>query len=113
MEFVLDSLKDQERAPDPELLNELGWNQDDVRRFLARWEKLRADAKSPDRPNSAAQKDWRDALRSLGWTPGQAEKLAPDRSTQVQQQHTVPPLPPAYRRLYQDFKKRSAGRVQP
>ena len=46
------------------MLDKLGWSEDDLKKFVDRWNKLRADAK---RPNANAAKQELDArLRNLG-----------------------------------------------
>lgn len=67
VDLVLESLKDQTEAPDPELLEAMEWTGDDLKRFLARWEQLRAQAR--DAKHGTSGKDWDNALRSLGLQP--------------------------------------------
>ncbi len=64
--LVLDNLEDQleKNEVDKELLDKLGWNKDDLKKFVDRWNKLRADA---ERPNADAARQELDArLRNLG-----------------------------------------------
>ncbi|MCO6046148.1 hypothetical protein NG895_19790 [Aeoliella sp. ICT_H6.2] len=69
-DLILDKLSDQldEGKVDQEMLDDLGWSKDDLRQFVDRWNRLRAEA---ERPNSTGAKQELDArLRSLGPTMG-------------------------------------------
>lgn len=65
-ELMLDNLENQldQGDVDQELLDDLGWSEDDMRRFVDRWNKLRADASRPD--NATAQEELDARLRNLG-----------------------------------------------
>lgn len=70
-DLVLDQLADQldKQQVDEELLDRLGWNEADLRRFVERWKQRKAAAERPDARNSAkAQLDA--ALKALGLRPG-------------------------------------------
>ncbi len=62
-DMVLEHLKEQEENPDPELLKDLHWTPDQMRRFVERWEALKRASREQ---GPAAQADLDDALRSLG-----------------------------------------------
>ncbi len=47
-QMVLDYLNRQKEQPDPELLRELNWTEDDLRNFTDRWNKARNLASSPN-----------------------------------------------------------------
>lgn len=69
-DLVLDKLDDQldKGDVDEQMLDELGWSEDDLRKFVNRWRKLRADA---ERPGAASAQEELDArLRSLGGSLG-------------------------------------------
>lgn len=67
-DLILDQLDDQlrKRQVDNELLDKLGWSQDELRRFVDRWKNLKnqADNGDPD-----GKQELNDALRSLGLSP--------------------------------------------
>ncbi|MDA1178973.1 MAG: hypothetical protein O2931_09275, partial [Planctomycetota bacterium] len=106
VDFVVESLKDQERRPDPELLEEMNWKSEDIRRFLERWEKLRGDMQDKPSVSPPVRQEWENALRSLGLTPQPRRgKSSQQRSQQVQEQRSIPPVPPAYRDSYRTFRK--------
>ncbi len=66
-DLALEHLKDQESNPDPELLNRLGWNKDELQQFIKRWEEMQNEARQPLRGGEKQELD--DALRSLGLYP--------------------------------------------
>lgn len=47
-DLVLEYLRDQKQEPDPELLDELGWKQEDVDKFVRRWDKMKQNAQGND-----------------------------------------------------------------
>jgi hypothetical protein len=65
-DLVLDYLKDQKESPNQELLEQLGWTADDLRKFVNRWEALKRAANEPD---PASRRELSDSLRSLGLRP--------------------------------------------
>lgn len=69
-DLVLDRLSEQldEGKVDEEMLDDLGWSQEDLRRFVDRWNKLRASAERPGA--EAAQQELDDRLRNLGESLG-------------------------------------------
>ena len=68
---MLEHLSDQQHEPDPEVLRNLGWTQEELRQFVDRWLALKRRAKEE---GGAADEDLTDALRSLG-----LRSPAPDR----------------------------------
>ena len=44
-DLVLERLKDQQDEPDPELLKSLGWTEEELQAFLARWEAMKRNAR--------------------------------------------------------------------
>jgi hypothetical protein len=64
--LVLDSLEHQRDTPDPELLEELGWSPEQLRRFIDRWQQARELGQSGD---AEARQNYEEALRSLGIRP--------------------------------------------
>ncbi|TWT77544.1 hypothetical protein Pla123a_22050 [Posidoniimonas polymericola] len=69
-DLVLEKLSDQlkEEEVDPELLDRLGWNEDQLRRFVERWNQRKEAARRA--PSSKATADLDAALRGLGRLPG-------------------------------------------
>jgi hypothetical protein len=70
LDKLSDMLKDQE--VDEDLLNKLGWSEDDLRSFVERWRARKQQAQQPDADD--ARRQWNDALRSLGLKSPQTER---------------------------------------
>lgn len=62
-DLVLERLKDWQDDPDPELLESLGWTEEELQAFAARWETMKRTAREE---GADAQRELEDALRSLG-----------------------------------------------
>jgi hypothetical protein len=90
-DLVLETLADQmkRKKVDPRLLDKLGWTEADLKRFLDRWQQLKAaaDANSPDSAADEAQRELDDALRSLGLRRGQLgeSKVSDDTNRNLRQ----------------------------
>jgi hypothetical protein len=69
-DLVLERLDSQlaKKQVDPNLLKSLGWSEDDLRRFVARWKDLKAKA-DKDPNDAGANRELDAALRSLGLRP--------------------------------------------
>jgi hypothetical protein len=63
--LVLEHLKDQQQNPDQELLDELGWTDEQMREFIARWESMKRAATEDE----VGKRELDEALRSLGLRP--------------------------------------------
>jgi hypothetical protein len=83
-DLVLDKLSEQlkKQEVDKNLLEQLGWSEDDVRRFVARWQQLKDAAKQTDPAGEAARRDLSDKLRSLGLRRGPLQQGAVRDDTQ-------------------------------
>lgn len=82
-DLVLDYLKDQKRNPDPELLEKLGWKQDDVDAFLRRWDEMKRNAGREGAEGTKAKQQLDDVLRSLQLDP---RRRGPRRANSVNEQ---------------------------
>ncbi|MCU0961144.1 MAG: hypothetical protein MUF48_13645 [Pirellulaceae bacterium] len=108
-DLVLERLRQDQKEPDPALLESLGWSAEDLRRFVARWEELKRAAREE---GPAAQAELEDALRSLGLRPTTAG--ARRGSSENDQQRGLrdagrgAPPPPEYRDLFNAYKKGAA-----
>lgn len=71
-DLVLEKLADQLRRKrvDKGLLDQLGWSEEEFRRFVERWQKLKSAARSNNPSAPEARRELDDALRSLGLRPG-------------------------------------------
>jgi|GEM_PF-2056793 len=65
-DLVLEDLRNQANNPDPELLKEMNWTEQDLKDFITRWDAMKQKA-----GNGTAQerKRYEDAVRSLGLRP--------------------------------------------
>ena len=66
-DMALRYLKDQQDNPDRALLDELGWSEDELRRFVERWDQL----KQRSGQDAAARQELEERLDSLGLQPPQ------------------------------------------
>jgi hypothetical protein len=75
-DLVLESLAEQMKRQqvDKRLLDELGWTEADLKRFLDRWQQLKAAARDDSPAANDAQRELDDALRSLGLRRGALEQ---------------------------------------
>ncbi|MGD9635602.1 MAG: hypothetical protein AB7G28_22405 [Pirellulales bacterium] len=88
-DLVLETLAEQMKRQkvDKRLLDKLGWTEADMKRFVERWQQLKAaaDANGPDA--NEAQRELDDALRSLGLRHGQLQqvKVTDDQNRNLRQ----------------------------
>ncbi len=83
-------------APDPNLLNNLGWTEEDLRRFYQYWARMKEKADRTADPNSPERRQWLQALGSLGIRPGHSSVSgsSPRSPTdRLRQGRYVPPPP--------------------
>jgi hypothetical protein len=112
-DLALEYLKDQQTQPDQELLDRLGWTQEDVQKFVQRWEQMKREAAGRDNRAQPARRQLDDALRSLGLGPG-SDRLRQgegrkDGMRGMRESGSRTRLPAEYRDLY-DAYLRSAAR---
>jgi hypothetical protein len=71
-DLVLEKLSDQlkRQRVDDELLKQLGWSEDDLRKFIERWQARKQAAQQRDEAGDVARRELDDALRSLGLRRG-------------------------------------------
>ncbi|MEQ8850042.1 hypothetical protein [Botrimarina sp.] len=113
-ELVLERLEDQlqREQVDRELLDELGWSQDDLERFVDRWQSRRQRAQQRG-PEGRAELDR--ALRGLGLSPGgpsvARDKRLDDLRDLSERTRTAPPpgLQDAMRRFQQSVNRIDEG----
>jgi hypothetical protein len=103
--MVLEDLRDQQPNPDRELMDELGWTQDDLRAFLDRWRSLKE--KAVEDPNAKRQLD--ETLRSLGIQPTKDTRRRAaqrtDESRGLRESGTDSKPPAIYQDQFRAFKK--------
>ncbi|MEX0614241.1 MAG: hypothetical protein WD738_18010 [Pirellulales bacterium] len=71
-DLVVEKLADQlkRQRVDERLLDELGWSEEDLRRFVERWQSRKEAAQRDDQAGETARRDLDEALRSLGLRRG-------------------------------------------
>lgn len=70
-ELTLEKLSDQLRNKevDQKMLDKLGWSEDDLKKFVERWQQRHAAAKQDDPQAKSARQELDQALKSLGLRP--------------------------------------------
>lgn len=76
-DLVLERLEDQigRQNVDQDLLDKLGWTEEDMRRFVERWRQLKDAARGPNADNVEAKRELDQRLRSLGFREKQRIEL--------------------------------------
>ena len=107
-DLVLEYLKDQQDNPDPELLKELGWTEQELADFVKRWQQLKQAAAE----DSAGNRELDNSLRSLGLQPQRDRRrqgtAQNDEVRGLRDSGGQSTPPPAFRDLYNAFKKGAA-----
>jgi hypothetical protein len=111
-DMVLEYLRNQQRKPDQELLDKLGWTADDLQQFLRRWETLKRSA----REDAAARRELEETLRSLGLRPAtERARNVNARSDQVRGMRETggsSSPPPGYLEQFNAYKKATTRTVR-
>ena len=106
--LVLEYLKDQQDNPDPELLKELGWTEQELTDFVKRWQQLKQAAAE----DQAGSRELDNSLRSLGLQPQRDRRrqgtTRNDEVRGLRDSGSQSAPPPAYRDLFDAFKKGAA-----
>lgn len=105
LEYLEDQMKKSE--PNQELLDRLGWSQQDLERFLRRWQQMKAGANESGKSGEEARHELDDALKSLGLRPSrtsiQGGGTPSDTLRQTESIRTAPPA--AWRERFQEYNK--------
>ncbi len=105
LEYLEDQMKKSE--PNQELLDRLGWSQQDLERFLRRWQQMKADANESGKSGEEARHELDDELKALGLRPSrtsiQGGGIPTDSLRQTESIRTVPPA--AWRERFQEYNK--------
>ena len=111
LEYLENELNKAE--PNQELLDNLGWTRDDLKDFVSRWQKMKADAKESGPKGDSARRDLDDALKSLGLRPSgtsmKGGQMEHDSILKTESFRSTPPA--AWRELTQEYTK-SIGRQE-
>ncbi|MEM8666877.1 MAG: circumsporozoite protein-membrane associated protein, partial [Planctomycetota bacterium] len=106
-DMVLDYLQETRDEPDRKLLEELQWDEDDLRRFSDRWQRMRELGQQPgaNQPN----RDLEEALRSLGMRPEnttrQTARDSADALRGIRDSGNRKPPPAAFRDAFDAFRR--------
>ena len=106
--LVLEHLKDQQHNPDQELLDKLGWTDEQMREFIARWESMKRSAAEDE----VGKRELDEALRSLGLRPRRGTTRSVDsiddgsRGLRDMGGQSAPP--PSIREQFNAYKKGTA-----
>lgn len=112
--LALEYLKDQlaKEKPDQTLLDQLGWNRQDLAKFVTRWESMRRAAAEPGPSGDAAKKQFGEALKSLGLRPGgtvlRGGQTSRDRMRNLNEPGRFDP-PPEWSELLRAYNRGVAG----
>lgn len=97
-------LAEQKDNPDQELLDRLGWNKDQLKKFVERWEAMKAEA---EKGNEKAKRRYQRAVQSLNLQPSQSTTKVNQRTEEVvgtDQDGEVNQVPPRFRRVFESFQ---------
>jgi hypothetical protein len=113
-DLALDHLRNQlkDDRPDEELLDRLGWSKEDLKKLLARWERLQREAKQPGPAGTKAKENLQESINSLGWKrPGQSSRKASisagDAARSLRESARSAP-PQEYIEAFEAFKRRTS-----
>jgi hypothetical protein len=105
-DMVLEYLDQTRDAPDRELLEELNWSEQDLKRFAQRWNNVRSMQQSAQ---PGANRDIEEALKSLGMRkPTEAtqnRREAADELRGVRDSGNRRPVPAAHRDAFEAFRR--------
>ncbi len=68
-DLALRYLKDQQDNPDRALLDDLGWSEEDLKKFIRRWERVKDQSQQADESGRQARQELLERLDSLGLQP--------------------------------------------
>ena len=113
LEYLQDELNKAE--PNQELLDNLGWTRDDLKDFVRRWQKMKADAKEAGPNGNSARQELDDALKSLGLRPSgtaiKGGRIETDSGEKTESFRSMPPV--NLRELFQEYNKSIGGGQSP
>lgn len=97
-DLILDKLSDmlKKRDLDESLLDKLGWSEDDLRKFVNRWQSRKQQAERRDPTGDAARRELEDALRTLPPSLQRRTTRRQDTMRDLKESVRVP-VPPEFR----------------
>jgi hypothetical protein len=104
-DLALEALRRQREQPDPELLKKLHWSEQDLRKFLDRWESAREQAMS----DPEQQKKFEKELQALGLVPRRGDARQVDRRVDqlrgMRESGVRMPAPENLRRQFDQYRR--------
>jgi hypothetical protein len=104
-DLALEALRRQREQPDPELLKKLHWSEQDLRKFLDRWESAREQAMS----DPEQQKKFEKELQALGLVPRRGDARQVDRRLDqlrgMRESGVRMPAPENLRRQFDQYRR--------
>jgi collagen type III alpha len=108
-DMALEALRRQREQPDPELLKKLHWSEQDLRKFLDRWESAREQAMS----DPEQQKKFEKELQALGLVPRRGDARQVDRRLDqlrgMRESGVRMPAPENLRRQFDQYRRSLAN----
>jgi hypothetical protein len=107
-DLVLNKLADKlnNKDVDDELLKDLGWSEDDLRKFVERWQQRKEAADRTDPAGEKANRELDEALRSLGLRPGKLQQsIQKDDRQRDLREGFRGPVPAKYRDQLQRYNR--------
>lgn len=105
-DLILEKLEDQKYDPDPELLEQMNWTQQDLDNFLNQWKQMKNAAQSGD---VRKKRQYEDALRSLGFSPNSKSRktvVERDKKFRVNEDGAVDQVPSEFQEKLNSFLRR-------
>ncbi|MDR3198365.1 MAG: hypothetical protein LBU34_10910 [Planctomycetaceae bacterium] len=88
--LVLEYLEDQLKAkPNQELLDNLGWTEEELRDFYRKWQEMSEQSKRSESQTSNDDIRWKEAFKSLGLKPAHDRQQLQKSRTEVQDKSKV------------------------
>jgi hypothetical protein len=104
-DLALEALRRQREQPDPELMKKLHWSEQDLRKFLDRWESAREQAMS----DPEQQKKFEKELQALGLVPRRGDARQVDRRVDqlrgMRESGVRMPAPENLRRQFDQYRR--------
>jgi hypothetical protein len=91
---------------DDQLLKDLGWSEEDLRRFVDRWQQRKDAARQNEQTGKSAERELDEALRSLGLRPGTLQQnIQKDDRQRDLREGFRGPVPAKYREQLQRYNR--------
>ncbi len=105
-DLILEELENQKYDPDPELLEQMNWTQQDLDDFIKRWQAMKQAAQAND---TKAKRNYEDSLRALGLSPTTKSRVInakKDNKFKLNEDGAIDQVPAEYLEQFNNFLKR-------